>query len=84
MHTRVNTASDRSTSYPTKSDTGFPDNNVATGGPPLNVTSDSQKSNQENGSITKVELVTDQSIFELVVGNEGCDVWQIYLAQQKN
>ena len=26
---------------------------------------------------------TDQSIFELVVGNEGRDVWQIYLAQQK-
>lgn len=26
---------------------------------------------------------TDQSIFELVVGNENRDVWQIYLAQQK-
>jgi len=26
---------------------------------------------------------TDQSIFELVVGNEGRNVWKIYLAQQK-
>ncbi|KIJ68589.1 hypothetical protein HYDPIDRAFT_165357 [Hydnomerulius pinastri MD-312] len=28
-------------------------------------------------------VYTDQSIFELVIGNESRDVWQIYLAQQK-
>ena len=61
-HMRVDTASDRSTPYPAKSDTGFPANNVATGDPPLNVSSDSQKSNQENGSITKVELVQDELV----------------------
>jgi len=27
-------------------------------------------------------VYTDQSIFELVVGNESRDVWQIYLAQR--
>lgn len=26
-------------------------------------------------------VYTDQSIFELVIGNESRDVWQIYLAQ---
>jgi len=61
-HTHVDTASDRSTPHPAKSDTGFPDNNIATSGPPLNVSSDSQKSNQENGSITKVELVQDEFV----------------------
>ena len=61
-HTHVDTASDRSTPHHAKFDTGFSDNNVATSGPPLNVSSDSQESNQENGSITKVELVQDELV----------------------
>jgi len=60
MH--IDTASDRSTPHPAKSDTGFSGNNVASSGPPLNVSSDSQKLNQENGGITKVEFVQDKLV----------------------
>jgi len=60
MH--VDTASNCSMPYPAKSYTGFPDNNIATGGLPLNVSSDSKKSNQENSGITKVQLVQDELV----------------------
>jgi Ca2+-transporting ATPase len=66
-YTHVDTASDRSRSHHAKSDPGISDENVVAGGSPPDVngvsdSSSSRKSDQENGVISKVELVQDEPV----------------------